>query len=126
MFPIVHTSGAKCQYHHPHVGADRCVRPPLSPQQKSGQTHRSAPTANSPNLSATIQWLKTMTTNEYIRGVKNHGWSPFTGKLWQRNYYDHIIRNEADLHRIRKYIQINPAQWELDKLHPTYKPTTAL
>ncbi|WP_353685169.1 transposase [Thermodesulfovibrio sp. 3907-1M] len=38
-------------------------------------------------LQKIIQWFKTMTTNEYIRNVKNNGWKPFDGKLWQRNYY---------------------------------------
>ena len=38
--------------------------------------------------------------------------------LWQRNYYEHVIRNELDLHRIREYITANPAQWEMDELHP--------
>ncbi|MCU0430935.1 MAG: hypothetical protein MUF42_13305 [Cytophagaceae bacterium] len=33
-----------------------------------------------------VQWFKTMTTNEYIHGVKQHHWPPFNGKLWQRNY----------------------------------------
>ena len=32
------------------------------------------------------------------------------GKLWQRNYYDHIIRDEADLNKIRMYIEGNPIQ----------------
>jgi putative transposase len=39
-------------------------------------------------------------------------------KLWQRNYWEHIVRNETELNRIREYIHNNPAQWELDKLHP--------
>ena len=39
-------------------------------------------------------------------------------KLWQRNYWEHIVRNESELNRIREYIQNNPAQWELDKLYP--------
>jgi predicted ABC-type ATPase len=38
--------------------------------------------------------------------------------VWQRGYYDHIIRNEADLTRIREYIQNNPAQWALDSENP--------
>lgn len=37
-----------------------------------------------------VQWFKTMTTNASISGVKLHGWQPFNGKLWQRNYYEHI------------------------------------
>jgi REP element-mobilizing transposase RayT len=37
-------------------------------------------------------------------------------KLWQRNYWEHIIRDESDLNRIREYIQTNPARWEKDTL----------
>jgi REP element-mobilizing transposase RayT len=39
--------------------------------------------------------------------------------VWQRNYYEHIIRNDADLQRIREYIFNNPLKWELDQLHPS-------
>jgi REP element-mobilizing transposase RayT len=41
-----------------------------------------------------VQWFKTMTTNEYIKMVKNWISKPFHKKLWQRNYYEHIVRNE--------------------------------
>jgi REP element-mobilizing transposase RayT len=37
--------------------------------------------------------------------------------LWQRNYYEHIVRDAADLARIRIYIQNNPARWTVDKFH---------
>ena len=40
-------------------------------------------------------------------------------KLWQRNYWEHIVRNEPELNRIREYIHNNPAQWVLDKLYPS-------
>ncbi len=59
-----------------------------------------------------------MTTNEYIRGVKQQGWPPFPGKVWQRNYYEHIIRNQEALERIRVYIQTNPERWALDRENP--------
>ena len=39
------------------------------------------------------------------------------GKIWQRNYYDHILRNEADYLEKRKYIEENPAKWNLDELY---------
>ncbi len=39
-------------------------------------------------------------------------------RIWQRNYYDHVLRDEIDLQRIRQYITNNPMQWELDQLHP--------
>jgi REP element-mobilizing transposase RayT len=82
------------------------------PVQNSGQTRGSAPT----KIPIVIQWYKTMTTNEYIRGVKQNRWPPFNGKLWQRNYWEHVIRNEIELNQIREYIQTNPMSWELDKL----------
>jgi hypothetical protein len=37
--------------------------------------------------------FKSITSNEYIRGVKNNNWQRFEAKLWQRNYWEHIIRN---------------------------------
>ena len=38
--------------------------------------------------------------------------------VWQRNYYDHIIRNESSLDRIRQYIADNPARWDTDRENP--------
>ena len=63
-----------------------------------------------------IGWFKTMTTNEYIAGVKSGKFIPFKGRLWQRNYYEHIIRNYDDYINISEYIQNNPLKWEYDKL----------
>jgi REP element-mobilizing transposase RayT len=39
-------------------------------------------------------------------------------RLWQRNYYEHIIRNEDELNRLREYIVNNPAQWGFDNENP--------
>jgi REP element-mobilizing transposase RayT len=39
--------------------------------------------------------------------------------VWQRNYHEHIIRNDVKLNRIREYIMSNPAQWETDLENPT-------
>ena len=38
--------------------------------------------------------------------------------VWQRNYYEHIIRDDADLNRIRQYIWDNPARWQEDPENP--------
>jgi hypothetical protein len=59
-----------------------------------------------------------MTTNAYIRGVKTLGWEPFSMRLWQRNYYEHIVRDEEDLERIRTYIADNPRNWPDDPENP--------
>ena len=67
-------------------------------------------------LHRVVQWFKTMTTNEYIRGVKKMGWQSFDGKLWQRNYWEHIIRNPNEYYSISKYIINNPRNWDNDKL----------
>ena len=66
-------------------------------------------------LSAVVQWFKTMSTNEYIRGVKQLGWPPFDRRLWQRNYYERIIRNQLAYNNISNYIINNPARWDEDK-----------
>lgn len=61
-----------------------------------------------------IDWFKTMTTNEYIRGVRKNLFPPFDKHLWQRSYHDHIIRNQKEYRTISKYIYENPAKWEED------------
>lgn len=71
--------------------------------------------AGSP-LHRVLQWFKTMSTNEYIRGVKNNNWIPFDGKLWQRNYWEHIIRNDQSYQKISDYIINNPSKWNDDTL----------
>ena len=58
-----------------------------------------------------------MTTNEYIANVKNNIFPPFDKKIWQRNYYEHIIRNEKDYLTIAEYIENNPLNWIQDKLY---------
>ena len=83
------------------------------PRGESGQPHGVAPTVGD-----IVNWFKTMTTNQYIRGVKRNRWSPFRGKLWQRNYYERIIRNEEELNHVRQYIAENPLNWQTDKENP--------
>ena len=89
------------------VGADLCV----CPNEKMGE-HTGSP------LPKIVQWFKTMTTNECIQNIKQFEWEPFCGKLWQRNYYEHIIRNEIELNKTREYIINNPSKWESDKNNP--------
>ncbi len=81
----------------------------------SGHPQGGAPARLS--LPDVVHRFKTLTTKRYVDGVKQNGWTPFPGKLWQRNYWEHIVRNESELHRIREYICNNPAQWEMDKMH---------
>ena len=71
-----------------------------------------------PNLGDVIGTFKSLTTVEYVHGVKTKSWPGFQQRLWQRNYYDHVIRNGRDLERIRRYIDENPARWAYDDENP--------
>lgn len=64
-----------------------------------------------------MDWFKTMTTNEYIRGVKTKNWPRFEKRLWQLRYWDRIIRDENGYKRISNYIINNPEDWDTDKLN---------
>lgn len=59
-----------------------------------------------------VRFFKTMTTNAYIRGVRDGSLQPFAGKLWQKSYYDHIIRNQQDYNEVCEYIDNNPLAWK--------------
>ena len=72
-------------------------------------------------LTRVIQAFKSISTNEYIRGVQSQGWKRFNGTLWQRSFHDHVIRNEKDLFRVQEYIMNNPLQWAIDEENPGRK-----
>ena len=108
------------------VGADPCVRPNEEqirgvPQIQTGGHigPPQQPSQHSPQqLGGIIQWFKTMSTNEYIRKVKSAKWPQFSGRLWQRNYWEHIIRSEKSFNRIAEYINDNPSNWQTDIINP--------
>lgn len=60
------------------------------------------------SLSTIIGIFKSLTTYAYKEGMKHYQWPSCLSCLWQRNYYEHIIRNENDLNSIRAYIDDNP------------------
>lgn len=60
--------------------------------------------------------FQSIVTVEYIRGVKQYDWARFDGKLFQRNYWEHIIRDNESFERIANYIINNPENWKTDKL----------
>ena len=70
----------------------------------------SAPTT----LSAVIQSFKRHSTIEYIKLVKRGSLPPFEKQIWQRSYYDHIIRDEREYQQIWEYIHTNPLKWDED------------
>jgi putative transposase len=82
---------------------------------------RTAPTENYKPLGRLIGAFKTISTKQInaIRGTPSN-------RVWQRNYYEHVIRNETDLDDVRQYIINNPLQWDMDENNPNNqigKPT---
>lgn len=61
--------------------------------------------------------FQSITTVNYINGVKTKNWKSFDKKLWQQNYWEHIIRNENEFIKISEYIRNNPIKWHKDKLN---------
>ncbi len=63
------------------------------------------------SLSEVVQRFKSLTTKKYIDGVYDKSWPRFDGKLWHRNYYEHIIHSQKEWDSIRYYIRSNPRNW---------------
>ncbi len=84
------------------VGANLCV----------------GPGCKNESLPRIMKWFKSQTTNAYLRGIKDDGWPPFYGKLWQRGYHDRVIRSEDELNVLKAYIRENPIKWEEDSENP--------
>jgi hypothetical protein len=61
--------------------------------------------------------FKSLSVHDWL-GYMNQNNIHATGKFWQRNYYEHIIRNDIELNNVRQYIQNNPLKWRLDRENP--------
>jgi putative transposase len=72
-----------------------------------------APTGGSFVLGDVLRAFKSISTIEVNRLLRQRG-----VHLWQRNYYEHIVRNGDDMDNIRRYILDNPLQWDLDPENP--------
>jgi len=86
-----------------------------SPTRNESGRIQYAPTKNnfkspSHSLGAIVRGFKSSVTKK-LRELSGNS----DLKIWQRNYYEHIIRNEIDLQNIRKYITLNPLKWEIDE-----------
>ena len=101
-------------------------RSDASPSERRGTTlscpnsTRSCPNSNPPreefgkpvkgSIPTIIRSYKASVTNRIQKELN-------VTAIWQRNYYEHIIRNEAEHNRIHAYIESNPANWDRDKEH---------
>jgi REP element-mobilizing transposase RayT len=114
--------------HFPHVGLDVYVimpnhlhgivivgannhSPSLPPVLK--RPPRPATSGTSKTLGSIVRGFKIAVT----KWMRSNTAIP---DVWQRNYLEHVVRDESELERIREYIQNNPAQWEMDRLNPMF------
>lgn len=77
------------------------------PQLPSNETPRSSQHGTSRTIGSMVRGLKIGVTRWFRANTDIH-------KVWQRNYYEHIIRNEDSYLKIAEYIQTNPQRWEID------------
>ncbi len=75
-----------------------------------------APTSPSGNVGSMVRGFKGAASRR-INQLRNTPGAP----VWQRNYYEHIIRDEADYNRIAEYVSSNPQRWMEDSLHPLFE-----
>ena len=73
-------------------------------------TPRTAHGVTRGSLAAVVQSFKSQTTRKIRLTLADSGLPAVAKPIWQRNYYEHIIRNQADLDRVRKYIDTNVAR----------------
>lgn len=73
------------------------------------------PSQNSkPILGSIIGSFKSLCVNAWLKTINDQNINA-RGKFWQDNYYEHVVRSEAELDRVREYILNNPEQWEMDR-----------
>ena len=70
---------------------------------------------SAPTVSEIVQSFKRYSTVEYVKMVKDGILPPFDKQIWQRSFYDHVIRNRDDYNEIYKYIYENPMKWNFDQ-----------
>ncbi len=92
-----------------NVGALRRNIPVNVVEIKRAEQH-SVPTVKPDSLGAIVRAYKSAVTYAINGLEKSRG-----GVIWQRNYYEHIIRNEKELNTIARYIYYNPFNWQLDR-----------
>jgi len=77
-------------------------------QKVEPESHKNVSSKTLGNILGAFQSIVTV---KYIRAVKELGWKPFYKRLWQRNYWETLIKDEQGYNRITEYIKNNPKKW---------------
>ena len=115
---IVRQSWLDLRQHYPNVQLDAFVIMPnhvhgLVFLEDVGAGFKPAPTGKHHPLPEIIRAFKTFSAR-HINKLRHSAGKP----VWQRNYYEHVIRRDESLAKIREYIEYNPLRWALDRENP--------
>ena len=101
-------------FHIHEQDGEQALCPTLDPRGNGDRAHVGAPLRRqSGTIGSIVAGFKSATTKR-INMVRNTLGCP----VWQRNYYERVIRNGQELSRAREYVVNNPIQWDLDKENP--------
>ena len=120
-------------HHHPHVDLDMFVvmpnhihgiivitKPPLTDAIIKSTDDAGIVPTQSPKKRTLVAGSLSAVIGSYKSGVTRRireQQGDLDDTLWQKSFYEHIIRNDDDLNRIRKYILHNPAKWAEDEFY---------
>ena len=107
---LVETCWHALPTHYPHVELDAFV---VIPNHVHGILVLADESPKRHGLPEIVRAFKTLSSRR-VNEMRDRGGTP----IWQRGYYEHVIRNEGLLGRIRDYVETNPCRWELDKENP--------
>lgn len=111
---IIVIADARCA-----MGRDTVPRRGAAPLRPYHPQHNVRPNVQSNSLGAIVRSFKSATTYHINALRDTRGVS-----VWQRNYYEHIIRRERELDRIREYIINNPPNWVMDENNVNKRKTS--
>jgi len=116
---VVETAWYELRNHYPHVHLESFV---VMPNHVHGiialtdRTNSQAESIKRHPLSEIVRAFKTFSSRQ-INELRNK-----KEPVWQRNYYEHVIRNEESLNQICEYIETNPQRWQFDRENPNAVP----
>ena len=96
-------------------GQPQGIAPTNDNLNRAGVNPNRAGVNPAPTIGDIIGAYKSLAANECLKIYKSN--NEIMGKLWQRNYYEHIIKNESSYKTISEYIINNPQQWDKDKFY---------
>ena len=100
----------------PRPGRSGCADPGSSYTGSRELSNRQKPDPTTPALSEIVRGFKTFSA----RAINQQRHSPVI-PVWQRSFYEHVIRGDQEYRKIGEYITYNAPKWEMDVMNPRYR-----